>query len=63
MGTGLKVGDNVFVCYLNDDGTQRTAYFDIADINDNSITFKSNQGLLFFPISRIIKIKLNSGEN
>ncbi len=58
MGDGFKTGDRVFCSYLNDDDLSRSGYFDIAEINEISITLKTKQGLLLIPMSRVLKVKL-----
>ncbi len=58
MGNGFKTGDRVFISYLNDDDTKREGYFELKEINNNSITIKTKQGMILIPINRVLKIKL-----
>ena len=58
MGNGFKIGDRVFCCYLNDDDLKREGFFEIADLNENSFTFKTRERLFLIPINRILKVKL-----
>ncbi len=55
---GLQIGKKTFCSYLNDDGVERTGFFELVEITDNSVTLKTNSGsLLFLPIQRLLKIK------
>ena len=58
MGDGFKIGDRIFCSYLNDDDDSRNGFFEIADLNEHSITLKTRQGLILIPMRRILKIKL-----
>ena len=51
-----------FISYLDDDGSHKTAYVDIIEINPSYVTFKTySDNTLTIPMARILKIKIKDG--
>ena len=58
MGEGFKLGDEVFVSYLNDDNSQRDGWFYVIEVGLTASILKTKDGsTLFLPANRILKIK------
>lgn len=48
-----------FISYLDDDGSHKSVYVDIIEINPSYVTFKTySNNTLTIPMARVLKIKI-----
>ena len=47
----------VFISYLNDDNKVVSGIFELVNVSESLISFKTNSSLISIPVSRVLKIK------
>lgn len=58
MSNEFKYGDEVFCCYLDDNGEQKDGFFYVVELGQTATILKTKAGgVLFLPVHRILKIK------
>jgi hypothetical protein len=57
------MSDKQFISYLNDEGETIEGYFEVINVNQSYIEFRSHGNIIRIPWHRVLKNKEKEGEN